>query len=546
MPPDTPINIVTASKDYVHTQSATVAAYVSNGTGTSPQEQYLCYHPDRNDLSLIMPGEVAVFQSMQTGLWCRIAPLDSNSSAVSGSAALLGMLCDQASAAAADNITYIGDGLAFLGTPLVAQGRGQPLLLANASDSGQGNLSLPVAPPQPGGPRMQLLARPACLPGSTRHSRALLVPFAVPPHELNSHWRLATHFAAGPILPSMPYNLWAPGTCQVTSPASFMICPDGGDGTSAPEQFVAYRPDNGGSPIMPGEPMYLQSVQTGRFCRVVQQATRQQIACDQSSTETATQLVYTGSGASYNGQPFINPGSSQPIYFGTAAAAAQAAAFLPPPIPTNTAMSIAMPGRGFLRTDNVTAYAYCGNGNGLTPPELFVAIDPSDPTAKKTVRPGQRVLLRSLQTGLILRLAAFVGDPDAVINVQALAGGAGSPPPRRARAASVSRPPALAVRQARPPPKAPAARSGAAAFGAASSGDGGSVWGALADQPIETGTVFTYTVTGLTFMGEPMRTRGIFYPLLWRNTSALNGTSGVAFTPVTRGWRPELGPRLLR
>jgi hypothetical protein len=340
----------------------------------------------------------------------------------------------------------------------------------------------------------------------------------------------------------MPYNLWAPGACQVTSPGSFMACPDGGDGTSAPDQFVAYRPDNGGSPIMPGEPMYLQSMQTGKFCRVVLFGGQQRVACDQSSTEGAAQLVYTGSGASYNNQPFINPGSNQPIYFGGSAAKPQAAAFLPPPIPTNTAISIAMPSRGFLRIDSTTAYAYCGNGNGTSPPELFIAVDPTDAAAVKTVRPGQRTLLKSVQTGLFLRLEMFRGDADARVSVQAPS--AVRPPSLAARAVTVLRPPSLAIRQARPPPQ-PAA--GALASAAASSANGSVVWGVLGDQAsLETGTVFVYTVMGLSYMGEPLRTRGIFYPLLWSNTSTLNGSSGVAFTPVSckPARRPAAGPML--
>jgi hypothetical protein len=132
--------------------------------GTSPQEQYLCFHLDRNDLSPIIPGQTAIIQSMQTGLWCRIAPLDANSSAAlsrwpsgtgkaltTSTTGALGMLCDQPSPAGAHGLTYAGSGLAFQGTSLVAMGRGQPLLLANTSDPSQRNLTLLVAPPQPGG-----------------------------------------------------------------------------------------------------------------------------------------------------------------------------------------------------------------------------------------------------------------------------------------------------------------------------------------------------------------------------------------------------------
>jgi hypothetical protein len=273
----------------------------------------------------------------------------------------------------------------------------------------------------------------------------------------------------------MPYNLWAPGTCQVTSPGSFMTCPDGGDGTSAPDQFVAYRPDNGGSPIMPGEPMYLQSMQTGKFCRVVLfGGSQQRVACDQSSTEGAAQLVYTGSGASYNNQPFINPGGNQPIYFGSPGSRPQAASFLPPPIPTNMPLSIKMPA-GYLRVDGVNGFAHTCTGTGKETQELFVAIDPTDPASTRYVRPGQRTLVRSVQTGLILRILPYTDGPGGVYTV-------------------------------------------------------------LADQPtLDTGTTLIYSVSGLTYGGAPLKARAILEPLLWSNNTTLSGSSGVLFTPVEGG-----------
>jgi hypothetical protein len=94
-----------------------------------------------------------------------------------------------------------------------------------------------------------------------------------------------------------------------------------------------------------------------------------QIQCDQQTPATASTLIYTGHGAEYNGQPFTNPGSNKPIYFGVGNGTD--ASFQPPPLDTTSPMSIRYPGRGYLRVDNATNYAYCGNGTGEDPPELF-------------------------------------------------------------------------------------------------------------------------------------------------------------------------------
>ncbi len=155
----------------------------------------------------------------------------------------------------------------------------------------------------------------------------------------------------------MPYNVLALGSCQLASPSTTMTCPVGGDGTTAPEQFIPARPDGRSDPIQPGEAMQLQSVQTGMWCRVVSKAGQQQIACDQPTRATATPLTYTGRGLAYNGAPFFNPGAGQPAYFSTPGTAGTSATFLPPPIPTNTPVNIMVPSKGYLRVDNITGYA---------------------------------------------------------------------------------------------------------------------------------------------------------------------------------------------
>jgi hypothetical protein len=111
----------------VRTDNASSAAYAGSGSGTTSPEQYLAFHPgNTGDTSPIDPYEPAILQSVQTGLWCRLAPLPSNASQT-------GMVCDQPSAATATPLTYTGDGLAYNGMALVSTGPGQPLVLDNST-----------------------------------------------------------------------------------------------------------------------------------------------------------------------------------------------------------------------------------------------------------------------------------------------------------------------------------------------------------------------------------------------------------------------------
>jgi hypothetical protein len=161
----------------------------------------------------------------------------------------------------------------------------------------------------------------------------------------------------------VPYNILALGSCQLASPSTTMTCPVGGDGTTAPEQFIPVRPNGRSDPIQPGEAMQLQSVQTGMWCRVVSKSGQQQIACDQPTAATATPLTYTSRGLSYQGAPFFNPGGGQPAYFSTPGSAGTSATFLPPPIPTNTPVNIYVPSKGYLRVDNITGFAVGAAGH---------------------------------------------------------------------------------------------------------------------------------------------------------------------------------------
>ncbi len=141
-----------------------------------------------------------------------------------------------------------------------------------------------------------------------------------------------------------------------------------------------------------------------------------------------------------------------------------------------------------MRSDNTTAYAYCGNGTGVTAPEKYIAYDPSDPGGAKLVALDQTIVLISVQTGLFCRLARY---PDS---------------------------------------------------GASSSTRGlkqttnDLVWGMLADQPTAaTATAFTYTRAGLVYQGDPLVAQAMFNPLLWSNTTTLPGSSNMSVVALPQG-----------
>ncbi len=132
----------------VRNDNLTNYAYVGSGNGTTPPELYLAYHADNtSDRSLIQPGQTTLLQNEQTGMWCQLRPLPSNTTQI-------GMICDQPTSATATVMTYTGDGLSYNGVQLVASGgAGTTLLLANTSTTpvvgpGADNLTLvPVTPP---------------------------------------------------------------------------------------------------------------------------------------------------------------------------------------------------------------------------------------------------------------------------------------------------------------------------------------------------------------------------------------------------------------
>jgi hypothetical protein len=206
-------------------------------------------------------------KSVQTGQFCRLAPLPANTSQQC-------MLCDQPSMATATPFTYTGSGLAVNGVPMVAPTPGGPLLLANTSNV-------------PLGPDSDNLAFPT----------------------------------AGPDLPAnSPINIKTPaptaGNVRSDSPTAFAYV-GSGDGTSLPEQYIAVDPANPSSidPIRPGEAAVMKSAQTGMYCRLAPTGTGTErgMLCDQPSLAGATPLTYTGSGLALDGVPLVSTSPGSPL-----------------------------------------------------------------------------------------------------------------------------------------------------------------------------------------------------------------------------------------
>jgi hypothetical protein len=112
------VNIVTPDGDPVRTDDVPTFTRVGNGTGDTPPEQYVAYHPDNPlDPTPISRGNTTIFRNVQTGLWCRLAPY--TGSVANSACKTQGVLCDQSDMADATILTYEGTGLSHNGVPLV-------------------------------------------------------------------------------------------------------------------------------------------------------------------------------------------------------------------------------------------------------------------------------------------------------------------------------------------------------------------------------------------------------------------------------------------
>jgi hypothetical protein len=139
-----------------------------------------------------------------------------------------------------------------------------------------------------------------------------------------TRWALAT------APPPVPTNLTASGVysvvvgspCRVESDTSYMYCPEGASQNDTAEQFALFpaatNSVNAGDPLRPGSSIFIKSLQTDKFCRVVTTADgKQQILCDVDDpydpAAGASTMTFTGTGFSYQGQGFSNFGSDEPL-----------------------------------------------------------------------------------------------------------------------------------------------------------------------------------------------------------------------------------------
>ena len=116
-----------------------------------------------------------------------------------------------------------------------------------------------------------------------------------------------------------PLNLLGPSGAYVrTDNATGLAYAGTGNGSAAPEQYVAYHAPGTGdlSPVQPGQTTYLQSKQTGMWCRLVaspSNATQIGMVCDQPTSATAVAFTYTGDGLAVDGIKLVAPGPGQPL-----------------------------------------------------------------------------------------------------------------------------------------------------------------------------------------------------------------------------------------
>lgn len=114
----------------------------------------------------------------------------------------------------------------------------------------------------------------------------------------------------------------SPRTASTASEAGYLYCPPGAPQNDTGEQFLVVSSGansiSAGQPLGPGSAIFLKSLQTGKYCRVVSVQGKQQIMCDVEDPQApgeagASVFDYTGSGFSYKGQGFANYGGDEPL-----------------------------------------------------------------------------------------------------------------------------------------------------------------------------------------------------------------------------------------
>ena len=117
----------------------------------------------------------------------------------------------------------------------------------------------------------------------------------------------------------VPLNVLGPSGSYVrTDNTTGLAYVGSGNGSTAPEQYVAYHgPDTSNmTPVQPGQTTYLQSEQTGMWCRLVpspSNSTQIGMVCDQPTSATAVLFTYTGDGLAVDGVQLVAGGTGQPL-----------------------------------------------------------------------------------------------------------------------------------------------------------------------------------------------------------------------------------------
>jgi hypothetical protein len=158
LPAGVPVNIITRLGFPVRSDNTTGFTYVGGGDGSTLPEQYVVYSPLNEGSTVpIQPGETAIIRNLQTGLFCRLAPMQAGyplsvpvplrlgrallassagvaATSVSAKCTTFGILADQPTAATATILTYDGYGMRYQGVPLVQSPGTATLILSNATE----------------------------------------------------------------------------------------------------------------------------------------------------------------------------------------------------------------------------------------------------------------------------------------------------------------------------------------------------------------------------------------------------------------------------
>jgi hypothetical protein len=108
------------------------------------------------------------------------------------------------------------------------------------------------------------------------------------------------------------YGIVIGGSCRVDSATSYMTCGGSAQNNDA-EQFAAFPAAAtswvAGQELTSGSQIVLKSIKTGKWCRIVDVAGRQQVKCDLDSADGASALGLTPDGLSFQGQAFATDGA---------------------------------------------------------------------------------------------------------------------------------------------------------------------------------------------------------------------------------------------